>query len=983
LWLADDALWLTVLQPAAQPALDGDHFQPGRRPLIPDLPDLGVHLRLSFVGANPAAALVPFDPLTTTISYFKGSDPDQWRPAVPVWGGVRYANLYPGLDLELTAAASPRLVCRAADCPAALAAVRLRVEGADSIALAEDGVRVATAAGDVTLPLFEVVDGDGRPVDLTVVRPEVKGTVVSVPVAAGLTNEFYSGDLAPDDPSDLIYSTFLGGSFSDWATGLALDSAGNALLVGGAYSADFPVTAGVFDPSFEGICEAFVSMFNTSASTLMFSTFLGGADADFGYGVALDASGSIYLTGETASADFPTTSGAIDPSYNGDWDVFVAKLNSSGSVLQYGTYLGGADRDFGAQIAVDDTGAVLVTGNTSSPFFPTTPGAFDPSFNGSIDAFVAKLNPTGTDLVFGTFLGDAEADYANDLLIDGNGDVFLAGVTTSPAFPTTAGAYDPSFNGSYDAFLARLSADGSALPYSTFLGGTQEDEGTGLALDASGRITLVGSTNSNDFPTTPGAFDTDYGGNLDIYVTRFELGGSALVFSTFLGGSAAESGERVTTDSNGRAYVIGDSDGSGFPTTPGALSTDFLGITDAVVAILSPDGSSLRYGTYIGGWEEEIGTGIVVDQNGDVVAVGGASSTDFPITAGAYDPSYNGNGDAFVLRLRPEPAVAPTTVSLTGPAAGFVDMTYPFTATAAGPISLTLPLSYFWEATDQQPLTHTAGLTDTAAFHWSTGGPKTITVTALNEAGFVTATHTITVYEPVTAAFSAAPLTGTAPLTVTFANLSTGDFDACAWTFGDGGSSDLCTDPAYPYADPGTYTVTLSVSGPGGTDTLTETDLHHRLRTGHGRLLRRPAHRHGPADRHLRQPLHRRLRRLHLDLRRWRHQQHLRRPGLPVRRSGRLHRHPGRQRPRRHGHLTQTDYHHSLRTGHGRLLRRAPHRYRPADRDFRQPLHRRLRRLRLDLRRRRDQRPMRRPDPPVRQSGQLHRYPGRQRPRRH
>jgi PKD repeat protein len=176
----------------------------------------------------------------------------------------------------------------------------------------------------------------------------------------------------------------------------------------------------------------------------------------------------------------------------------------------------------------------------------------------------------------------------------------------------------------------------------------------------------------------------------------------------------------------------------------------------------------------------------------------------------------------FILRYGP--AVAPTAAVITGPSTGVIAATYTFTA-AIGPVSATVPLTYEWQATGQLPLTHTAGLTDTAAFQWSTGGPKTITVTALNAAGYLTATHTISLYEPVTAAFSAAPLTGTAPLTVTFINLSTGDFDACAWTFGDGGTSNICADPAHPYANPGVYTVTLAVSGPGGTDTLTKTDF--------------------------------------------------------------------------------------------------------------------------------------------------------------
>jgi len=288
----------------------------------------------------------------------------------------------------------------------------------------------------------------------------------------------------------------------------------------------------------------------SSASDLLYSTFLGGSSSDEGNGIAIDSSGAAYVTGRTSSSDFPTTPGAFDTSFN---NAFVVKLNAAGSALTYATFLGGSESDSGNAIAVDISGAAYVTGHTSSSDFPTTSGAFDTSFNGSAytgDAFVIKLNADGSALDYSTFLGGSAFDDGEDIAIDSSGAAYVTGITESFSFPTTSAAFDTSFNGSGDAFVVKLNAAGSALDYSTFLGGSgfNEDEGWGITIDPSGAAYVIGTTVSSDFPTTPGAFDTSFNGGTDYqggdaFVAKLNAAGSALTYSTFLGGSGDDWGK--------------------------------------------------------------------------------------------------------------------------------------------------------------------------------------------------------------------------------------------------------------------------------------------------------------------------------------------------------------------------------------------------------------------------------------------------------
>jgi hypothetical protein len=388
--------------------------------------------------------------------------------------------------------------------------------------------------------------------------------------------------------SELVYSTFLGGTdlgagtgmAQDAGTGIAVDGSGSAYVTGETQSADFPTTPDAFDTTFDG-GGAFVTKLNASGSELVYSTFLEGAQ---GSDIAV-RDGSAYVTGITASADYPTTSGAFDTTFNGgNSDAFVTKLNASGSELVYSTFLGGSGgmlkRDEGRGIAVDGGGSAYVTGLTQSADYPTTPGAFDTTFIGgptgsNFDAFVTKLNASGSDLAYSTFLGGTTEDLGNGIAVR-EGRAFVTGYTRSADYPTTTGAFDTTKTRS-DVFVTKLNASGSDLAYSTFLGGTSLDEGQAIAV-REGSAFVTGATTSANYPTTSGAFDRTFnGGYQDAFVTKLNASGSELAYSSFLGGTSDDGGSDIAVDGEDRAYVTGSTNSSDYPTIPGAFDTTFNG----------------------------------------------------------------------------------------------------------------------------------------------------------------------------------------------------------------------------------------------------------------------------------------------------------------------------------------------------------------------------------------------------------------------
>jgi hypothetical protein len=474
---------------------------------------------------------------------------------------------------------------------------------------------------------------------------------------------FFSYFVSFSSAGQLVYSTYLGGGTTDYGYGIAIDSSGNAYITGVTGSTDFPTTPGAFDTSLNNLNGVvFVTKLNASGTALVYSTYLGGGDGDASSGIAIDGSGNAYITGKTISTDFPTTPGAMNISSNGYWDVFVTKLNASGTALVYSTYLGSSGYDVGYGIAIDSSGNAYITGGTDSSNFPTTPGAFDTSSNGG--AFVSKLNASGTALVYSTYLGSADVF---GIAIDSSGNAYITGVTGSSDFPTTPSAFDTSFNGgTYDVFVSKLNPSGTALVYSTYLGGGSSDVGSDIAIDGSGNAYITGATNSSDFPTTPSAFDTsfNYGYN-DVFVSKLNASGTALVYSTYLGGGSDDGSGDIAIDSSGNAYITGGTNSTDFPTTPGAFDTSLNNLNGVVfVTKLNASGTALVYSTYLGGGDGDASSGIAIDGSGNAYITGDTISTDFPTTPSAFDTSFNGGTyDVFVTKLRtvqPPPTLGET-----------------------------------------------------------------------------------------------------------------------------------------------------------------------------------------------------------------------------------------------------------------------------------------------------------------------------------
>ncbi|RLC69852.1 MAG: hypothetical protein DRI52_08145 [Chloroflexi bacterium] len=357
--------------------------------------------------------------------------------------------------------------------------MRLRVEGADSVTLTPSpapgegrggGLRLTTAVGEFTLPLLTVegIVPDGQP-----------ATFNLEPGTFDVTSPFSLSPPLPlsvspqDNPDDLLYSTFLGGSDDDGGRDIAVDASGAAYVTGSTASSDFPTTPGAFDTLYSG-GDGFVVKVNADGTGLAYATFLSS-----GGSIAVDGAGSAYITGMTGSSDFPTTAGAFDRTYNGGYcDAFVVKLNADGTALTYATFLGGSDWDWGHAIAVDGSGAAYITGWTNSSNFPTTSGAFDRTHNGAGDIFVAKLNATGSALDYATFVGGDAGDRGLAIAVDESGAAYVtgeAGWGWPHEFPTTPGAFDRSHDGYDDAFVVKLNPAGSALVYATFLGGSNDE----------------------------------------------------------------------------------------------------------------------------------------------------------------------------------------------------------------------------------------------------------------------------------------------------------------------------------------------------------------------------------------------------------------------------------------------------------------------------------------------------------------------------
>jgi hypothetical protein len=635
-------------------------------------------LRLRLRGARATARVQGVDELPGKSNYFIGNDPGKWRTDIPNYARVEYREVYPGVDLvyyghqgqlEYDFVLKPGADARE---------LRLGIEGAKRARISEAGDLVLeTGSGEVVLRRPVAYQGSGsrrRAVEVRYVR---SGAEIGFEVANYRRNQVLTIDPV------LVYSTFLGGAGGDIAYGIAVDSGGNAYVTGVTGSVNFPVKSAV-QPALAGVTNAFVTKLNSAGSGLIYSTFVGGTGSDAAAAIAIDSGGNAYITGNTSSTDFPVTSGVFQSTYGGSTDAFVAKIAPSGSSLVYSSYLGGSAADFGQGIAVSSSGEAYLTGSTQSFDFPTVNplqigndgcSTIDLVETCSADVFVVDVNATASAMVYSTYLGGSGNDSGQAIAVDSGGNAYISGTTSSSDFPNP-NALQSRSGGGTDAFVAELNPSGAALVFSTYLGGNGNDQAYGLVLDTSGNIYVAGSTDSNNFPTTPNVFQTTFAGASDGFIAKFGAAGSVLVYSTFIGGSGADQANAVAVDSAGNAVIVGSTQSSDFPLVD--PSQRVLGISgaancgtasgssgvcsDAFVTRLNPSGMPV-YSTFLGGTQADLAQAVAVDSAGVPYVAGSTASSNFPAVVGAAQGTYAGignSGNAFISKMEPDdlPGVA-------------------------------------------------------------------------------------------------------------------------------------------------------------------------------------------------------------------------------------------------------------------------------------------------------------------------------------
>jgi uncharacterized repeat protein (TIGR02543 family) len=596
-------------------------MEPGQNEQQPDLKRWVV--KLDFVGAREDVRPQSLEQAETVVSYFKGR-PEDWKTGLQTSSKIIYRDLWPGIDLIYYGTVN-RLKYDFIVHPGANPnQIKLAYRGVDDLSVTPEG-RL-----EMSTPLGSFQD------DIPVAWQDGDSGRMDVPVAYALLES--SVQLAGLDGIT---------SDSQALPGINTHHQGHV----------YGFTVGAYDPGMTLVLDPAI---------LVYCGYIGGAGTDFGYGIAVDGSGNAYVTGYTDSTQttFPVTAGP-DLSHNGGNDAFVAKVNADGTALIYSGFIGGSGIDYGEGIAVDGSGNAYVVGYTTSPDpasamwtgetpLPAVVGP-DLTHNGGYDAFVAKVNTDGTTLVYCGYIGGSTYDSGNAIAVDSEGYAYVAGITASGEGFPRIGGLDSTYNGgTYDAFVAKVMADGTGLVYSGYIGGDQDDRAYGIAVDQQGNAYVTGRTRSSEttFPVTVGP-DLIHNGNDDAFVAKVAADGSALSYCGYIGGSSYEEGYGIVVDNQGHAYITGSTSSTEatFPVTVGPDLTQ-NGSSDAFVAKVAANGTSLIYAGFIGGSGQDSGQGIAVDDMGNVYIVGDTRSTEasFPVKAGP-NSTFGGDQDAFVAKV--------------------------------------------------------------------------------------------------------------------------------------------------------------------------------------------------------------------------------------------------------------------------------------------------------------------------------------------
>jgi hypothetical protein len=740
-------------------------------------------LRMTLLNASRNAAITGEKRLPGTVSYFTGKDREKWHTGLPTFECLRYTGIYPGTDLiyygnqgnlEFDFQLSPG---------AAPSQIQMRFEGAQNLRIDGKGDLIVTANdGHISFQkpvIYQPAEGGRK--DLVAGNFEIlKNNTVSFAIA-----KYDRVRPLIIDPI-LNYSTYIGKSAN--ATSIAVGQNGEAYIAGWTASG-FPTTSGSYQSgsvqcSASNYCP-FVAKFNSSGTALLYSVILPGSGIYYTSRIAVDANGDAFVVGSTGSPDFPITAGALQTTfpimsgtrpandYAPQTAGFVTELNSTGTALIYSTYLGGSTSTWINSVAIDASGNAYLTGSTLDKDFPTTPGAYRTTKTGTKNesAFIAKLNPTGTALVYSTYLGGSGWNAGSTISVDSAGEAYVGGGTASDDFPVTPGAIQGAreARNQQAGFVTKLNSSGSALVYSTFLGGKASDDLTSIAVDSNGNAYVTGSTNSPDFPTTTGAFQSSIGmtsfdypqGNA--FVSELNSTGTALLYSTFLGGGIslgplADEGDYangIVVDGQGVVYLTGTSCTAGFPVTSGAfepknLDGEYSYQCTAFLTKMNPEPNTpLLYSTFVGGtgngdagdyYTGEAANSLALDSSGNVYLAGYTYSVDFPTTAGVVETAFDSPSEmnAFVTEFNGSEMKSlpvPTVTLTSSPSSVLIGQPVTFTATVQPASGNNTPTGYIafdfyqQEASDDPDPPNTTGV-----------GFGPWTMVALNGSGIATFT---------------------------------------------------------------------------------------------------------------------------------------------------------------------------------------------------------------------------------------------------
>lgn len=819
LYLTGTGATLVLGAPAGAPAR-------GSRRTPPDsCPQASSTIRLSLEGGNATPAVIGLDRLAGTSSYFLGNDPSRWITAIPTFGRVACKQVYPGVDMVyygdgraleydflLAAGTNPRTI-------------RLRYDDGSGKPVP---VRIGPS-GDLLLPtpfgrlvqhvpaVFQV--RNGAKIALSG-RYEILG-----PGRVGLVVSGYDPSLPLTIDPILSYSTYLGGSGQDQGQAIAVDASGDAYVTGYTQSTNFPASNASI-----GGKDAFVTKLSPDGKSLVYSVYFGGTGDDIARGIALDAQGDAFIVGGTTSFDLPVLNG-FQSAHGGsptapNSDAFIAELGPGGTSLVYSSYLGGSGNDEATAVALDAAGNAFITGDTYSTDFPPGLNPPDqPAYGGAGDAFLCEVAPGGGTLLYSSYLGGELYDYGTGIAVDGSERVYVTGGTSSLAFPIQ-NPYQSHLLGSSNAFVSvfDFNTAAGALPgqvvYSTYLGGSRSDAGQAITADAAGDAYVTGYTTSTDFPVK-GAFQTTLAGgpSADAFVTELDQAGTALVYSTYLGGSLFDAGYAIAVGSDGSAYVTGDTYSTDFPTAFPVQATNASASTsnsDAFVSKLSPSGSVLSFSTYLGGGDTDQGRAIAIDGANGVYVAGTTYSTNFR-TQSPFQPSLGGASDAFVSKI----LLADCTLTCTAVAStstGAAPLAVAFSATSSTSNCGSGTVAYDWDFGDGSPHSSAQNPDHT----YTQPGTYTWTVTASLDGITSSQSYTVDVSPGCTVSCSAneTPKSGPVPLSVAFSSAaSSSNCDGAAsylWDFDDGKTS-TDQNPSHIYYQPGTYNWTMTATIGGST----------------------------------------------------------------------------------------------------------------------------------------------------------------------